>query len=368
MMQWTAVDSSRELVGVLGLPLEVAETLYGGSTDVHKYREPALDRYVVGKRVTVIDRPIVGELQEPRLQQRLQHDHLVPVITVSDIVDPSTNPPTRIDNEVEIVTPFYERGSIFDALNRGDGFDVLAVLNIARAAALGLAELHGEGYLHRDLKSPNIFLTDDGTVARVGDFGEAHPMDSQGRAPGIDSPTPWIAPEQVGQGLACAASDLFGLGVTLTEMLHGGFDLRGYDRVVAHRRMAQGHAPLPTRVMNPPPWAPPAVRTLVRQLTAARPELRRPGTAMEVADRLATAAAIGWNRVSDSPARWEGRARGDGRDYAVEIRELIRLRSWEVTLARRGSGGYRTLQRRRVDEPSSDVLQGVFDLAISSAH
>lgn len=365
-MEWTGVDDSRQLVGVLGLPLEIATTLYGGSAEVHKYWEPALERYVVGKRLLLLDRPIIGELHEPQLQHRLKHEHLVPVITVSDILDTSSHPPRRLDDEVEVVTPFYERGSAFDAIARGEDFDVCEVLDIMRAAALGLAELHGEGYVHRDFKSPNLFLSDDGSIARVGDLGEAHPLDAAGRAPGLDSPTPWIAPEQVAADVATVASDLFGVGVTLVELLQGGLDLRGYTREKGRERMARGLPPLPRAKLRPPPTTPPAVRALVNRLTDARPEQRTPDTAAAVADRLATAPAIGWRKVPGE-FRWEGRSRGDGREYAVEFVRRPRRGDWEVATLRRGSSGWRAVQRDNVPVMTGQALQAVLDQAVRSA-
>lgn len=362
-MQWTAVDESREFVGTLALPLAVAETLYGGSNPVHKYWDPAFQRYVVGKRIPLFDRPLLGELHEPRLQHRLKHDHLVPVIDVGDILDLTVDPPTRIANEVELLTPFYEDGSVFDALGRGAAFDVCAILDITRATALGLAELHSEGFVHRDLKSPNVFLTRDGNRARVGDLGEAHPIDAAGQAPGIDSPTPWIAPEQVAQNAATVVSDLFGLGVMLSELLQGGLDLTGYRRRAAHERMCRGRTPLPRRLLEPPPWSPPAIRTLVRGLTRSHPDNRTPRSAMEVADRLATAPAISWSAVSDH--RWEGVPRGQTREYAVDARHLPRKKVWEVSVLRHGGRQWRAIVRTRHAVLDYKALQSAFDLALA---
>lgn len=364
-MDWATVDTSRELVGTLALPVSVAQTLYGGSNPVHQYHEPALDRYVVGKRVGTRGRPLAKLLREPQMQARLDHDHLVPVITVGDVLDLTTDPPERMPNVVEIVTPFYELGSAYDELHRGDGFDVLETLAICRAAALGLAELHQEGIVHRDFKPPNVFLTGDAVVAKVGDLGEAHPIDDDGLAPGLDSPTPWIAPEQVADDECTVASDLFGLGVMLQELL-GGFDLRviGYDRMAVRGRMSRGLTPLPRRLLEPPPWAPPRIRTLVRQLTKTQPGDRRPRTATEVADVLSTTRAIGWRRVRDDPRRWEGRSRATGANYAVDLRELPRKGEWEISVLREHSSGWRAIERKRVDDPDRQALKRAFDLAL----
>lgn len=358
---WRPVDTTRQRLDLLGLPLEVAATL-PGANDVHKYREPALDRYVVGKRMMAkFGRPLVEALREPQLQNRLRHDHLVPVIDVCDVLDTRVHPPRRIDGEF---TPWYPEGSVADALSNGFRPDVRKALDIGRAAALGLSELQREGYVHRDFKSPNLFLTGDAHVARVGDLGEAHPIDPDGTAPGLDSPTPWIAPEQVARDTCTVKSDLFGLGVVLVELLRGGFDLTGWDRDSAHQRMSRGQTPLARARMEPPPWAPPRVRALVRSLTSADPAARRPATATAVSDILATTPAVGWSPCS--PERWEGTARSDGRTYAVTVRHLPRLGEWETRVERHGPSGWRALHSSRA--PSRErALAGTFDRALALA-
>lgn len=365
-MDWTTVDTSRELVGTLALPVSVARTLYGGSNPVHQYHEPALDRYVVGKRVGTRGRPLAESLREPQMQARLSHAHLVPVITVGDVLDLTVDPPVRMPNVVEIVTPFYELGSVYDALLRGDGFDVVETLAVCRAAALGLAELHQEGIVHRDFKPLNVFLTGDAVVAKVGDLGEAHPMDDDGHAPGLDSPTPWIAPEQVADDECTIVSDLFGLGVMLQELLVGGFDLHamGYDRLAARNRMCRGLTPLPRRLLTPPPWAPPRIRTLVRRLTESSPGDRRPRTATRVADILSTTPTIGWRLVREDPSRWEGRSRFTDAHYAVDLRELPRKGEWEISVLREHPSGWRAIERERINDVDRQALKRAFDLAL----
>lgn len=366
-MMWPDVDATRQLLGTLALPLEAVLTFGVGSSEVRKYREPAMDRLVVGKRVVVHDRPLADALREPVLQHRLRHDHLVPVITVADVFDMSVEPPARLPDAVEIITPYYPRGSVYDALTHGESFDVVEAMDVARAAALGLAELHRQGIVHRDVKSPNIFLTDDRHVARVGDLGEAHELDDRRRAPGIDSPVPWIAPEQVASGLATPLSDLYGLGVVLVEMLRGGLDLHGFDRGAAHRRMCRGQGAMPRRSLAPPPWTPPEMRRLIRRLTEPDLTRRQPQSASEVADLLARSPAVGWYRVRDEPPRWEGGSRRTGTRVAIDTRYLPRKTMWELQLARETASGWTTFRRLRSAQLDDSTLGAAFDAALTRA-
>ena len=47
------------------------------------------------------------------------------------------------------------------------------ILNVASDVAHGLEYLHGEGYLHDDLKAPNILISLGPDIAKIGDFGLA---------------------------------------------------------------------------------------------------------------------------------------------------------------------------------------------------
>jgi protein kinase-like protein len=109
---------------------------------------------------------------------------------------------------------------------------VVKTIDYAIQIARGLAAAHERGFIHRDLKPDNLFLTQDGRV-KILDFGLAQQepsvstdADTQATrfttGPGIVVGTPgYIAPEQMFGAAATTRSDLFAFGVVVHEMLTG---------------------------------------------------------------------------------------------------------------------------------------------------
>ncbi|MGZ3450251.1 MAG: serine/threonine-protein kinase [Polyangiales bacterium] len=91
-------------------------------------------------------------------------------------------------------------------------------------ACEGIAEAHALGILHRDLKPANLVQLPDGLV-KVIDFGIAKSTDSEetsltGTGSAMGSPL-YMSPEQLRQEKLDARVDVWGLGVTLYELLVG---------------------------------------------------------------------------------------------------------------------------------------------------
>jgi hypothetical protein len=96
-------------------------------------------------------------------------------------------------------------------------------LAIALAVTEALAAAHAIGLVHRDVKPANILLTSDGP-ARLMDFGIAADLsvgDPDLTAEGVIGTLRYLAPERLLGEPAVPATDVWGVGVVLYEMLTG---------------------------------------------------------------------------------------------------------------------------------------------------
>jgi eukaryotic-like serine/threonine-protein kinase len=94
-------------------------------------------------------------------------------------------------------------------------------VEIACSVLMALGDAHRLGILHRDIKPANVLFDDSGT-ARLSDFGVAHLGDASATATaGVFGTMAYMSPEQREGRPATLASDLFGVGVLLLEMLTG---------------------------------------------------------------------------------------------------------------------------------------------------
>jgi Tol biopolymer transport system component len=254
----------------------------GGMGEVYAARDTELNRVVAMKFLSAeslrssetVDRLI----QEARAASALNHPGIV---TVYEVI--------RSQDSLAIV------------MERVDGMALRSLCGQANAAAevarLGsqiaeaLAAAHAGGVVHRDIKPENLMVRPDGYV-KVLDFGAAAPIGTGDDLAGIPIGTlGYMSPEQIQGKRLTGASDVFSLGVVLTELASGRHPF--LQDTAAHTSKAiQTSEPAwlsadECRIAEP-------MGSLLRSMLAKEPE-RRPSAVM-VAARLAAIARKGGPR------------------------------------------------------------------------
>ena len=158
---------------------------------------------------------------------------------------------------------------------------------------------HGQGVVHRDVKSSNI-MVDDAWHVKLTDFGVARVIDNQSAQTGVMVGTPaYMSPEQARGAEVDARSDLFSLGVVLYEALVGERPFPG-DSVATVLDEVLRLEPLPARERNVA--VSPALDAVVRRAMCKEPRDRYPDAAA-FADALTHALAVDHRRVAAAALR-----------------------------------------------------------------
>jgi hypothetical protein len=153
------------------------------------------------------------------------------------------------------------------------------LLKLARA----LAAVHAAGVIHRDLKPQNVMLDRQGEPLLT-DFGLARPLQAEGQMTDSFSVlgTPaYMSPEQMRGQRATVASDIYGLGVILYQVLTGQPPFSGPLGELS-LNVVRGNPPRPSRLR---PEVDPALEGICLKAMAKRPADRYQ-SAEEFADAL----------------------------------------------------------------------------------
>ncbi len=166
-------------------------------------------------------------------------------------------------------------GKPLDSLMAAKPHQRLSVGDALRVAIhLGgaLQHVHDKGFLHLDVKPNNVIVVRGGRPVLY-DFGSARLRDAK-RPSHIDGTDPYIAPEECLRQEATPAADVFGLGVTIYELLTGALPFPGANR---RDPFPQTHnKPVPLRTLRP--RVPAGLEALVH-LCLARDPADRPAIA-----------------------------------------------------------------------------------------
>jgi DNA-binding response OmpR family regulator len=212
---------------------------------------------------------------------RVRHPHAVAVLDFAVAGDVAY-----------LVMELLEGHSLDVELSSAAPIGIQRSVSIAVPVCEALAEAHGADIVHRDVKPANIFLHRAGgrTVPKVLDFGIARILGEVAHRQHLTLDgwivgTPaYMAPERFESGACDGKADVYGLGITLFQMLAGRlpFESAGGEPVeLARKHVAQ----LPPALRELNPKVPESLEEAVMRALAKRPA-KRP-TAAELARLLA---------------------------------------------------------------------------------
>ncbi len=149
---------------------------------------------------------------------------------------------------------FVDGETLENLIRRSGRIEGRAALEIATQVAAGLAAVHKQKLVHRDIKLSNIMVSseEEGAVtAKILDLGPAKAANEPGAQTAISTPGAFIgtpefaSPEQFGGTRVDIRSDLYSLGVTLWETVTGKAPFRGTPGEVMYQ-----HASLPLDLLK----------------------------------------------------------------------------------------------------------------------
>ena len=179
-------------------------------------------------------------LREARAAAKLRHSNVASVLHLG-----------RTGSSYFYAMEFVEGETLENLIKHSGRLDVKLALEIATQVAAGLAAVHEQNLVHRDIKPTNIMVRlkeERGVTAKIIDLGLAKTLDESASEAGISSPgafvgTPEFAsPEQFAGVSVDIRSDLYSLGVTLWVMVTGQTPFRGPSAEVMYQHQ---QAPLP---------------------------------------------------------------------------------------------------------------------------
>ena len=258
----------------------------GGMSRVFVARDETLGRDVV---VKVLPPNLLAGVsadrfdREVRLAARLQHAHIVPVLSAG-----------QMDDVPFYTMPFVDGASLRDRLSTGP-LPVGEAVSILRDVARALAYAHERGIVHRDIKPDNVLVA--GGSAVVTDFGIAKALSAaRTGAPGetltqagISIGTPaYMAPEQAAADPATDhRADLYSFGCLAYELLTG----RAPFTAKSPQKLLAAHlSERPESIQTLRPEVPPSLAELVAACLEKEPDAR-PQSATEILQRLEAVAS-----------------------------------------------------------------------------
>jgi eukaryotic-like serine/threonine-protein kinase len=189
----------------------------GGMGVVYRAHDTRLDRFVALKflppHLSASEQEKTRFIQEAKAASALNHPN---ICTVYEIDETETG-------QLYMVMAYYEGDTLESKIRDTRNIsDIKTLIDWGSQIAEGLHAAHRKGIVHRDIKSSNIMITQEGRAV-IMDFGLAkHAAGLKLTRTGTTVGTvPYMSPEQARGDSVDHRSDIWSLGVVLYEMIAG---------------------------------------------------------------------------------------------------------------------------------------------------
>ena len=244
-----APRSANKLIGERYQLLE--ELGRGASGRVYRGLDKKTDGYVAVKEISI------ERLQHSDISSIMGEVELLKSLNHRNVVQYLGSFRTR--HYLYIIMELVEAGSLSFLIKQSDtgAFPETLVAVYIDQVLQGLAYLHAQGIVHRDIKGANILTNAEGVV-KLADFGVAARLSDRTSCEQVDMPndndeaqpvgTPyWMAPEVVELKTVTVSSDIWSVGCLSIELLTGHppyFDLQPLSAL--YNIVQDPHPPLPS--------------------------------------------------------------------------------------------------------------------------
>ncbi|EDR28105.1 cell division control protein 15, CDC15, putative [Entamoeba dispar SAW760] len=171
--------------------------------------------FVAIKQMKVNKKSVMKEvMEEIRLLKKLKHKHIVRYIAS-----------TESHGFLYIIMEYMESGSLLNIVKKFNHLNESLSAKYIHQVLDGLAFIHDQGIVHRDIKAANILVAKDGSV-KIADFGVSVQMNGNEKQEGGSDEDPigtpnWMAPEVIQMQGTTVKADIWALGCTIIELITG---------------------------------------------------------------------------------------------------------------------------------------------------
>ena len=247
----------------------------GGMADVYLAYDVILKREVA---VKVLKSDMSGDdialerfKREAGAVTQLSHPNIVDVYDVGD------------DGDKHYIVMEYVKGYTLKQLIKKRGpIPYKEAVWLMKQLAGALMEAHRNNVIHRDVKSQNVLIKDDGTV-KLSDFGIALASGAMQitHKDSVLGSVHYLAPELAQGKQATMQSDIYSLGIVFFELLTGDVPYKADNAIQVALQHIKGTIP-PVRQFDPD--IPQSVENIVIKATAKNPAKRYRNIALMLKD------------------------------------------------------------------------------------